>query len=63
MSYDYYLGAKNVMIPFVADDDNHAIECAKNFIRGNDYTGFKLLNDDTGRIFDMNGADICPALY
>ena len=56
--YDYYLTHKNVIIPFVAKDDNHAIECAKNFIRGKDYTGFKLMNHDTRRIFDMSGNDI-----
>lgn len=60
---DYYLGAKNVMIPFTAENDENAIEIAKTLIKGNDYSIFKLLNDNTGRIFDMNGTNIVPALY
>lgn len=52
---DYYVGMENVMIPFEANDDNHAIECAKNLIAGDDYTGFVILNNETGRFFDLSG--------
>lgn len=57
MTNDYYLGRKNVMIPFTAEDDNDAVRVAMTLIKGRDYHGFLLLNNETGRIFDMYGDD------
>ena len=50
---DYYLGYKNVMIPFEATDDNDALTVARTFVKGPDYTGFLIMNNSTGRIFGM----------
>lgn len=50
---DYYLGCKTVMIPFEAADDRDALKVARTLIKGDDYTGFLIMNNTTGRIFGM----------
>ena len=54
---EYYLGKKNIMIPFEAKDDNDALKMARTLIKGTNYHGFLLMNNETSRIFDMYGCD------
>lgn len=54
---EYYLGKKNIMIPFEAKDDNDALKVARTLIKGTNYRGFLLMNNETSRIFDMYGCD------
>lgn len=51
----YYFGISNITVTLEAEDDNGAIEVAKTLVNGTDYTGFQLLNNETGRFFDLFG--------
>lgn len=55
MTYDYYLGKKHIMIPFTAENDDDAVKTARTLIKGTNYYGFLILNNETGRIFDCYG--------
>lgn len=55
---DYYLGNRHVMIPFEAADDRDALKVARTYFKEPDYHGFFLMNNETGRIFDMYGDDV-----
>lgn len=54
---DYYLGKKNIMIPFEATDDKDALKVSRTLVKGTNYHGFLLMNNATGRIFNMYGDD------
>lgn len=53
----YELGNRGVSYPFYADNDDAAVKWARAFVKKGHEKKFLILNNETGRIFNLVGDD------